>query len=56
VVVGLLFPVGVVLCSVHAGISSVSPAILLSAILGGLVGDLTVRYCILKGGLYSPLI
>ena len=56
VVVGLIFPVVVVLYSVHAGIASIPPALLMTAILGGLIGDLTVRYCILKGGLYSPLI
>jgi formate-dependent nitrite reductase membrane component NrfD len=56
VLVGLIFPVAVVLYSVQAGITSVSPALLMTAILGGLIGDLTVRYCILKGGLYSPLI
>ncbi len=56
VVVGLIFPVSVVLFSVYVGIASVSPALLMAAILGGLIGDLTVRYCILKGGLYSPVI
>jgi formate-dependent nitrite reductase membrane component NrfD len=56
VAIGLIFPVAVVLYSVHAGIGAVSPALLIAAILCGLIGDLTVRYCILKGGLYSPVI
>ncbi len=56
VLIGLIFPVTVVLYSFYAGITEVSPALLITAIFCGLIGDLTVRYCILKGGLYSPVI
>lgn len=56
VFIGLIIPISVVLYSLTVGIASVPVALLLMAIVCGLVGDLTVRYCILKGGLYSPVI
>ncbi len=56
VIIGLIFPIIVVLYSLSAGIASVAPLLLLAAIACGLVGDLTIRYCILKGALYSPLV
>jgi formate-dependent nitrite reductase membrane component NrfD len=56
IIVGLLFPVVVVLYSLSVGIGGVPSSLLVVAIACGLVGDLTVRYCILKGALYSPLV
>jgi formate-dependent nitrite reductase membrane component NrfD len=56
IIVGLLFPIAVVLYSWSAGIGSVPASLLVLAIACGLVGDLTVRYCILKGALYSPVV
>jgi len=56
VIIGLIFPIIVVLYSLSVGIASVAPLLLLAAIACGLVGDLTIRYCILKGALYSPVI
>jgi formate-dependent nitrite reductase membrane component NrfD len=56
VFIGLILPIFMVLYSLSAGITSVPVALLLVAIVCGLIGDLTVRYCILKGGLYSPVI
>lgn len=56
VFIGLIIPISVVLYSLTVGIASVPVALLLMAIVCGLLGDLTVRYCILKGGLYSPVI
>ncbi len=52
---GTAIPLGVALYSVAAGWSI--PAGLLSAlIIFELLGDLALRYCILKAGLYAPLI
>jgi formate-dependent nitrite reductase membrane component NrfD len=56
VIVGLIFPIIVVLYSLSVGIASVAPLLLLAAIACGLIGDLTIRYCILKGALYSPVV
>lgn len=53
---GLVFPVIVVLYSLSVGMASVAPALLLAAIACGLIGDLTIRYCILKGALYPPVV
>ena len=56
VIIGLIFPIIVVLYSLSVGIASVAPLLLLAAIACGLIGDLTIRYCILKGALYSPVV
>ncbi len=56
VIIGLLFPIIVVLYSLSVGIASVAPALILAAVACGLIGDLTIRYCILKGALYSPVV
>ena len=56
VIIGLIFPIIVVLYSLSVGIASVPPLLLLAAIASGLLGDLTIRYCILKGALYSPVV
>jgi formate-dependent nitrite reductase membrane component NrfD len=56
VIIGLIFPIIVVLYSLSVGIASVAPLLLLAAIASGLIGDLTIRYCILKGALYSPVV
>ena len=56
VIIGLVFPIIVVLYSLSVGISSVAPALILAAVACGLIGDLTIRYCILKGALYSPVV
>ena len=56
VIIGLIFPIIVVLYSLSVGITSVAPILLLAAIACGLVGDLMIRYCILKGALYSPVV
>jgi formate-dependent nitrite reductase membrane component NrfD len=55
-IIGLIFPIIVVLYSLSVGIASVPPLLLLAAIASGLLGDLTIRYCILKGALYSPVV
>jgi formate-dependent nitrite reductase membrane component NrfD len=54
--IGLLFPIGIVLYGFFLGLSSVPAALLLIAILCGLAGDLTIRYCILKCGMYTPIV
>ena len=56
VIIGLIFPIIVVLYSLSVGIASVPPLLLLAAIASGLLGDLMIRYCILKGALYSPVV
>lgn len=56
VIIGLIFPLVIVLYSLSVGMTSIPVAVLILAIVCGLVGDLTIRYCILKGGLYSPVV
>jgi hypothetical protein len=46
----------VVVVSLKSGIENIPPGILLAAIFCELIGDLTMRYLILKGALYNPLI
>ena len=55
VVLGTAFPVGVALGTLAAGLSL--PVVLIyTLIIFELVGDLALRYCILRTGLYIPLI
>ena len=56
VFIGLVIPMTVVLISLNAGLENMPPSALYVSILCELLGDLTMRYLILKGGLYSPLI
>lgn len=56
VCVGLALPMVVLLYSLSAGIQAVPYGMVLLAILCGLIGDLSIRYCILKGALYPPVI
>jgi|TARA_B100002003_G_scaffold123547_1_gene114083 formate-dependent nitrite reductase membrane component NrfD len=56
VLIGLVIPIAVVVISLGTGIENMSAAVLYIAILCELVGDITMRYLILKDGLYSPLI
>ena len=56
VLLGLVVPVTVVLISLNMGLENMPVAILYFTILCELLGDLTLRYLILKDGLYSPLI
>ena len=52
---GTAFPVGVAIATWVAGLS-IPTALLFVLIILELLGDLTLRYCILKAGLYAPLI
>ena len=56
VVLGLVVPVAVVMVSFNTGLENMPVGALYISILCELLGDLTLRYLILKGGLYSPLI
>lgn len=56
VVLGLALPIGVVANSFVVGLESVPVTVLYISIFCELIGDLCVRYLILKCGLYSPLI
>ncbi len=56
VIIGLVFPISIVLYGFFIGLSSVPTSLLIIAILCGLTGDLTIRYCILKCGMYAPII
>jgi formate-dependent nitrite reductase membrane component NrfD len=56
VLLGLVFPVTVVLISLNTGLENMPAGVLYLSIFCELLGDLAMRYLILKGGLYSPLI
>ncbi len=56
VLIGLALPIAVVVISLNTGIENMPPVVLYIAIFCELLGDITMRYLILKDGLYSPLI
>ncbi len=56
VLLGLVLPVAVVLTSFTSGIENMPVGLLYLSVFCELIGDLTMRYLILKGGLYSPLV
>jgi formate-dependent nitrite reductase membrane component NrfD len=56
VAVGMLIPLAAVISSYTLGLEKTPMAFLYIAILCGLVGDLAMRYLILRCGMYSPLI
>ena len=56
VVVGMVIPLIAVISSFFIGLEAVPVAFLYAAIFCGLLGDLAMRYLILRCGLYSPLI
>jgi formate-dependent nitrite reductase membrane component NrfD len=56
VTLGLVIPVVVIAASLVTGIDKMPTEILYLAILCEMVGDLALRYLILKDGLYSPLV
>ena len=56
VLLGLVIPMAVVILSLNAGLENMPAGALYISIICELLGDLTLRYLILKGGLYSPLI
>jgi formate-dependent nitrite reductase membrane component NrfD len=56
VILGMAIPLTAVITSFLTGLAAGSVPFLYAAILSGLIGDLAMRYLILKCGLYSPLI
>lgn len=56
VLVGLIFPIVVVTRSFAVGVGGTPAALLVAAILCDVLGDLAMRYCILRGGLYTPMV
>ena len=56
VALGMALPLGVVISSLMAGFAAVPLALLYVTILFELLGDLSLRYCILRSGFYSPII
>ncbi len=56
VVLGLVFPIATVVASYVNGIENMPSAVLYISILCELIGDLTMRYLILKQGVYAPLV
>jgi sulfite dehydrogenase (quinone) subunit SoeC len=56
VILGMVVPLAAVVSSFLTGLETGRVAFLYAAILSGLVGDLALRYLILRGGMYSPLI
>ena len=53
---GLALPIIVVIISLNTGLENMPAGALYVSIFCELLGDLTLRYLILKGGLYSPLV
>ena len=56
VILGMVIPVTTVINSIVTGLEGISMAFLYAAILSGLIGDLSMRYLILRCGVYGPLI
>jgi sulfite dehydrogenase (quinone) subunit SoeC len=56
VILGMAIPLTAVIISFLTGLEAGSTALLYGAILSGLIGDLAMRYLILRCGLYGPLI
>jgi sulfite dehydrogenase (quinone) subunit SoeC len=56
VVLGMIIPLMAVISSLLAGLEGGSLALLYAAIFSGLIGDLAMRYLLLRCGMYSPLI
>jgi len=56
VILGMAIPLTAVIVSLLIGLAAGSVPFLYAAILSGLIGDLAMRYLILRCGLYSPLI
>ena len=56
VVLGLVFPIATVVASYLNGIENMPSTVLYLSILCELIGDLTMRYLILKQGVYAPLV
>ncbi len=56
VILGMAVPLAAVIKSYLTGLETGNATFLYGAIISGLIGDLAMRYMILKCGLYSPLI
>jgi len=56
VFLGIVFPLGVVINSLAVGLEATPAVFLHGAIAFELVGDLTLRYLILRNGFYNPLV
>jgi formate-dependent nitrite reductase membrane component NrfD len=56
VILGMIVPMVAVINSMVTNLEAISAAFLYCAILSGLIGDLAMRYLILKCGMYGPLI
>ena len=56
VIVGVVIPLIAIIISFFAGLEATPVVLLYAAIFCGLLGDLAMRYLILRCGLYSPLI
>lgn len=56
VILGMVIPLMAVINSFLTGLETGPAAFLYAAIFSGLIGDLAMRYLILKCGMYSPLI
>ena len=56
VILGMVMPLVAVVSSFLTGLEGASMTFIYGAILSGLIGDLAMRYLILKCGMYSSLI
>ena len=53
---GMAIPLAVSFYSYAMGIGAVGASVFIAAILCQVIGDLSMRYCILKAGVYAPLL
>ncbi|MFC1932380.1 NrfD/PsrC family molybdoenzyme membrane anchor subunit [Chloroflexota bacterium] len=56
VIIGILLPVGVAISSFATGLKGAPESIIWTSIFAGIVGDLMLRYLILRYGFYAPLV
>ncbi len=56
VILGMVIPMTAVINSIVTGLEGISMTFLYAAIFSGLIGDLAMRYLILRCGVYGPLI
>ena len=54
VMLGIIIPIAISVSSYYAG--EASPLLLIIAIISEIIGGMALRYCILKAGIYTPLL
>jgi len=56
ILLGIVLPIGVIVISLIIGVSGIPVALLYFSVAFELIGDLILRYLILKAGYYNPLV